>query len=133
MELRRSWRRIAGGIGFVLAIAWLASRGTCKAESATGAVSFRLGDAAGEVRSLRAELHRGDDPEVLGFWERHFDAAGSGPVAGPWNLRADPGVYRLEVVVKTEAGSRRVSRSIDLQDGASITVDLTDASSPAER
>ena len=127
MDVRRNWRRILGGIGFVLAVAWLAGHKSCKAEMATGAVRFQLGDRAAEVRSIRAELHRGGDPELLGFWERNFDERGSAPVAGPWNLRADPGVYRLEVEVRKAGASGRVSRSIDLQDGASITVDVSDA------
>ncbi len=133
MTLRRNWRRIAGGIGFVLAVGWLASRGACKSESAQASIRFQLGDRSGEVRSLRAELHRGDDPEELAFWERNFDGRGSAPLAGPWTLRADRGVYRIEVVVRTGAGSGRVSRSIDLQEGASITVDVTDALPPAAR
>lgn len=127
MNLKANWRRIVGGIGFVLAVAWLAGHKSCKAEMATGAIRFRLGDRAAEVRSVRAELHRGDDPEVLGFWQGNFDQRGSGPVAGPWNLRADPGLYRVDVVVKTAAASGQVSRSIDLQDGAAITVDVSDA------
>lgn len=127
MELRRNWRRILGGIGFILAVAWLAGHKSCQAETATGAIRFRLGERAAEVRSVRAELHRGDDPEVIGFWERNFDQSGSAPVAGPWNLRADPGLYRVDVVVRTAAASGRASRSIDLQDGASITVDVSDA------
>ncbi len=127
MDVRRNWRRILGGIAFVLAVAWLAGHKACKAELATGAVRFQLGERAAAVRSIRAELHRGDDLEVLGYWERNFDERGSGPVAGPWSLRADPGVYRVQVDVKTAAASGRVSRSIDLEDGASITVDVSDA------
>lgn len=127
MTLRGNWRRIAGGIGLVLAVAWIAGRGACKSEAAEAAIRFQIGERGAEVRSLRAELYRGDDPEVLGFWEKNFDERGAGSVAGPWPLKADEGVYRLEVVVKTAAASGRVSRSIDLQDGASITVDVTDA------
>jgi len=131
MRLRRNWRRIAGGIGFVLAVAWLAGRGACKSELAEADIRFQLGEAGAEVRSLRAELRRSADPEVIGFWERNFEPSGSGPVAGPWKLRADPGLYRLEVVIKTASASGRASRSIDLQNGASITVDLTEAAAAA--
>jgi hypothetical protein len=127
MNLKANWRRILGGIGFVLAVAWLAGHKSCQSEMATGAVRFQLGERAAGVRSIRAELHRGDDPEVLGFWERIFDERGSAPIAGPWNLHADPGVYRLEVEVKSAEARGRASRSIDLEDGASITVDVTDA------
>jgi len=127
MELRRNWRRIVGGIGFILAVAWLAGHKSCQAESATGAVRFQLGERAAAVRSVRAELHRGDDPDVLGYWEMNFDARGSSPVAGPWKLRADPGTYWLDVVVKTASSSARVTRAIDLRDGASISVDVSDA------
>ena len=127
MDLRRNWRRILGGIGFILAVAWLAGHKSCQAESATGAVRFQLGERAAEVRSVRAELHRGDDPEVLGYWEMNFEARGSAPVAGPWSLRADPGTYQLEVVVTTARASARVKRAIDLRDRASITVDVSDA------
>lgn len=133
MTLRGNWRRIVGGIGFVLAVAWLASRGACKSEGAEGAIRFQIGERGAEVRSLRAELHRGDDPEVLGFWERNFDEGGAGAVVGPWSLHADAGVYRLDVVVKSATASGRVSRSIDLQDGASITVDVTEALPPSAR
>lgn len=127
MELRRNWRRIVGGVAFVIAVAWLAGRGACKSESAEATIRFRLGDAGREVRSLRAELYRGDDPEVLGFWEHNFDERGSGPVAGPWTVRADAGVYRLELVIRTAAATGRATRSIELREGASITVDITDA------
>ncbi len=133
MTLRGNWRRMVGGIGLVLAVAWLASRGACKAESAEAAIRFQIGERGAEVRSLRAELRRGDDPEVLGFWEKNFDERGVGAVAGPWSLKADAGVYRLDVVVKSATASGRVSRSIDLQDGASITVDVTEALPPSAR
>ena len=82
MTLRGNWRRIVGGIGFVVAVG--------------------------------------------------FDERGAGPVAGPWSLQADAGVYRLDVVLKSAAASGRVSRSIDLQDGASITVAVTGALSGAQ-
>jgi len=132
MTLRRNWRRIAGGIGFVLAVAWLAGRGACKSELAEAAIRFQVGDAGAEVRSIRADLRRGDDPEVLAYWEKNFDQRGSGPLAGPWPLRADAGLYRVEVVVRTDSESRRANRSIDLRDGASITIDLTDALPPPD-
>jgi hypothetical protein len=131
VDVKRNWRRIVGGIGFVLAVAWLAGRGTCKAESASATIRFRVGDGAAQVRSIRAELHRGDDPEVLAYWERNFDAAGSGPVAGPWNLRADAGAYRVDVVVRTDTGTAHASRQIELADGASITVDVSQAPAAA--
>jgi hypothetical protein len=133
MNLTRSWRRIVGGIAFVIAVAWLATRATCGSDSAAVTVRFGLGERAGEVRSLRAELQRGDSPEVLAFWEKSFDERGAGPLAGPWSLRADAGLYRLEVEVTTQAGSGRTSRRIELRDGASISVDVSDALPPAAR
>ena len=133
MNLTRNWRRIAGGIAFVIAVAWLATRGSCGSESAGVTVRFGLGERAGEVRALRAELQRGDSPEVLAFWEKNFDQRGAGPFAGPWPVRADAGLYRLEVEVTTQAGSGRTSRRIELSDGASISVDVSDAIPPAAR
>lgn len=131
MELRRNWRRIAGGLAFLLAIAFLGSR-ACKSESVEAAIQFRLGAAGAEVRSLRAELYRGEDPEQLGFWQKSFDRRGAAAVVGPWRLRADEGVYRVEIEVATAAGSRRVTRRVELQDGATVTVDLT-GEAPAAR
>lgn len=131
--LRSHWRRIVGGIGFLLAVAWLAGR-TCRSESAEATVRFRLGDgaaAAAAVRAVRAELRRGDDPEVLAYWQRNFDERGSAPVVGPWTLRADAGLYRVDVEVRTASGSGRVTRSLDLQDGAAVTVDAGEALSAA--
>ena len=131
MNLTRNWRRLVGGVAFVLAVGWVATRGVCKSDSAEAAIRFHLGETGAEVRSLRAELHRGDDPEVLAYWEKSFDERGSGPVAGPWRLRVDSGLYRVEVVIRTATASGVATRSIDLRDAMSITVDLTDALSPA--
>lgn len=131
IALARNWRRIVGGVAFVLAVAWLATRGACKSDSAEAAIRFHLGETSAEVRSLRAELHRGDDPEVLAYWEKSFDERGSGAVAGPWRLRVDSGLYRVEVAIRTATASGVATRSVDLQDGRSITVDLTDALSAA--
>lgn len=133
MSLSRHWRRIVGGIAFVLAVAWLATRGTCGESGAEVTIRFRIGERAGEVRSIRAELQRGESPEVLAFWEKSYDQRGAGPVAGPWALRADAGVYRLEVEVRTDAGSGRVSRQVELRDAASISLDVSEALPPAAR
>ncbi len=127
MDVRRNWRRIAGGIGFILAVGWLAGHKACESDSATGVVHFKLGERAAEVRSVRAELRRGDDPEVLGYWEMNYGERGSRPDAGSWSLHADAGTYWLDVVVRTASASARITRGIDLRDGAQITVDLSDA------
>lgn len=133
MNLSRHWRRIVGGVAFVLAVAWLATRSTCGESSAEVTIRFRLGERAAEVRSVRAELQRGDSREVLAFWEKSFDQRGAGPVAGPWSFRADAGAYRLEVEVRTDSGSGRVSRQVELRDGAAISLDVSEALPPAAR
>jgi hypothetical protein len=124
MSLTRQWRRIAGGIAFVAAVAWLATRGPCGAESAEVEIRFELGERAGDVRFIRAELHPGDDTSMLAYWEGRYEPGGRGPVHH-WPLRADAGVYRLEIEVRTETARARVTRRIELRDGATITVDLS--------
>jgi hypothetical protein len=130
MSLSRHWRRIVGGVAFVLAVAWLATRGTCGENSAEVTIRFRLGERAAEVRSIRAELHAGTGPEVLAFWEGNYPEGGTGPAVGHWPLRADAGVYLVEVEVRTRAGSGRISRKVELRDGASISLDVSEAIPP---
>jgi hypothetical protein len=117
------WRRALGGIAFLGAVALLATQ-TCKSESLEAQIRFRVGDTGAELRSLRAELYRGEDPDQIGFYEKNFDQRGSGELVGPWIVRADPGLYRLEITARTASGSRQVTRSVDLVDEAAITVDL---------
>jgi len=110
------------GVAFVLAVGYLGSR-TCKTESASVTISFRVGDAGGELQRLEAELHRPGEDEVIGFYKREFER-GSGPEAGRWELRADDGLYRTRIALRTSRGTIRVERAVDLQDGAVITIDL---------
>lgn len=112
-----------GGLAFVLAVAVLASR-TCESEMATAAIRFRVGDAGAGLRVLRADLFRGQDPEPVAFYERRYDERGSGDLVGPWNLRADPGMYRLEVHAQTATGPIEATRAIEIADGRSITVEV---------
>jgi len=127
----RGWRRYVAGLAFVAAVALLASR-ACRSEAASATIQLRVGEAGAELRSLRAELYRGDDPEQVAFSEWWFeDEKGSGEVVGPWRLRADPGLYRMEVRGRTAAGRVEATRAIDLVDGASITVDLARDLEPA--
>jgi hypothetical protein len=133
MNLSRHWRRIVGGVAFVIAVAWLATRGPCGEKSAEVSIRFRIGERAAEVRTVRAELYQSGDTEVLAFWEKSFDRRGAAPIAGPWSVRADASIYRLEVEVRTDTGSGRVARSVELRDGASISLDVSEALPPAAR
>lgn len=127
MKLQQApWRRALAGIGFVGAIALLASQ-TCRSELASTTIRFDLGaPSAAELRSLRADLFRGDDPELIGYYERSFGDKGGAAVVGPWTLRADEGTYRLVIEIRSTGGARTAERTLHIEDGASVTIDLTD-------
>ena len=119
------WRRTLATIGLLGAIALLASR-TCQSSIARTTIRFDVGPEAGKtLRSLRADMFRGDDTESIGLYEKNFREAGAPAVIGPWTLRADEGHYRLEIELRTAEGARTATRSIHVEDGASVTVDLT--------
>lgn len=120
------WRRTLATIGLLGAIAFLASR-TCQGSLASTTIRFDVGPDAGKaLRSLHADLFRGDDPEALGLYEKNFRDAGAPAVIGPWTLRADEGHYRLEIELRGATGTRRATRALHIEDGASVTIDLTD-------
>ena len=129
MNLSRApWRRTLATVGLLGGIGLLAME-TCRGSIATTAIRFDVGPEAGRsLRSLRADLFRGDDPDSIGMYEKHFRDDGAPAVIGPWNLRADAGHYRLEIELRGAAGTRTASRAVHVEDGASVTIDLTDSS-----
>jgi hypothetical protein len=112
------------GVALVLAVGLLASR-TCQSEMASAEIRIRVGDAGRELRLVRAELYRAEDPAPVAYSEWPLSDRGSGPTLGPWRLRADAGLYRLEVQLQSASDSLRASRAVQVEDGATITVDLT--------
>jgi hypothetical protein len=125
MNLRRApWRRVLSTVGLVGAIALLSQR-ACQNALASATVRFEVGAAGPALRHFRADLFRGDDPELVGYYEKVFDEHGAAGTIGPWSLRADQGTYRLEIELRTAAGVRTASRGLHLEDGASVTIDLT--------
>jgi len=122
----RDWRRGVAGAAFLLALLFLTTR-TCRNQSASAEVRFRVGAAGAGLRQLSAELYhprgQSDSDELLGFYRREFER-GSGAEAGRWSVHADPGLYRMRIVLRSSAGTARLERGLDIQDGAVITIDL---------
>jgi hypothetical protein len=118
----RGWRRWVAGAAFVLAVGLLASR-TCQSEVASAEIRFLVGGAGAELQRLDVELYRPGDAELVGFYRRTYER-GSGPDAGRWRLRADSGMYRAEIALRSRAGTTRVERALEIQDRAIITIDL---------
>ena len=106
----------------LLALLLISTR-TCGHESASSEVRFRVGAAGAQLRRLEAELRRPGQDELLGFYRREFDH-GSGSEAGRWPLRADAGVYRMSISLRTASGAVRVERALEMVDGATVTLDL---------
>lgn len=124
VQLSRDWRRWVGGVGFLLAVGFLASRG-CRAESESASVEirFEVGAAGSALRRLEVELFRPGEEELLGFYKQSYEKGVTGRAAR-WPLRADAGVYRLEVTLGTASRTVEVERAIEIQEGATITVNL---------
>jgi len=121
-ERRRNWRRPVATAALLLALLLISTR-TCGRESASSEVRFHVGAAGAQVRRLEAELRRPGQDELLGFYRREFDR-GSGSEAGRWPLRADAGVYRMSISLRTAGGTVRVERALEMVDGATVTIDL---------
>lgn len=118
----KKWRQHAGYAAFLLALVFLTTR-TCRSESASTDIRFRVGQAGATLRGLEADLYRPGEDEVIGFYRRDFPQ-GSGSGAGQWTVRADPGLYRMKIALRTTAGIRSVERGLEIFDGAIVTIDL---------
>ncbi len=125
----KKWRQRAGYAAFLLALVFLTTR-TCRSESASTEMRFRVGQAGATLRGLEAELYRPGEEEVLGFYRRDYQH-GSGSDAGRWTVRADPGLYRMKIALRTAAGSTRIERGLEVFDGAVVTIDLEPDLAPA--
>jgi hypothetical protein len=44
---------------------------------------------------------------------------------GPWRITADPGMYDVELEVRTERGRHTLRRPIEIQDRARVSIDLS--------
>ncbi len=97
---------------------------TCDKEPARVEVTFDFGAAAGRVRTLHADVFRGDQVASVAYFDA--DYAGGAPHGRPWALQLNPGSYRLQLIVTTGAGTRTVERHIQAEDRARITVALED-------
>jgi len=112
------------GAAFLMAVGFLSTR-TCRSESASAEIRFRVGDAGARLERLDAELYRPGEQDVLGYYRRFYDrAGGSRAEAGRWPLRADAGMYRMVIDLTTQTGKVRVERGLEIQDRAVITIDL---------
>jgi hypothetical protein len=105
-----------------VALTVLATR-TCRSQTASSEVRFLVGDAGAGLERLEADLYRPDDEERLGFFQRNYPR-GSGAEAGVWRLKADDGLYRMRIAVRSAGRTMRVERGVEIRDGAVITVDL---------
>jgi hypothetical protein len=118
----KKWRQHAGYAAFLLALVFLTTR-TCRSQSASSEIRFRVGQAGATLRGLEAELHRPGEQEVLGFYRRDYPQ-GSGSGAGQWTVRADEGLYRMKIALRTAAGTTKLERGLEIFDGAVVTIDL---------
>jgi hypothetical protein len=125
----RKWRQHAGYAAFLLALVFLTTR-TCRSESASADIRFRVGAAGAGLRGLSAELFRPGEEEVLGFYRRDYQQ-GSGSEAGRWTVHADPGLYRMVIALRSTGGTERVERGLEIFDGAVVTIDLESELTPA--
>jgi len=125
----KKWRQHAGYAAFLLALVFLTTR-TCRSENASAEIRFRVGQAGAALRGLDAELLRPGEDEVLGFYRRDYPQ-GSGSGAGQWTVRADPGLYRMKVGLRTAAGLTKVERGLEIFAGAIVTIDLERDLAPA--
>jgi hypothetical protein len=109
-------------VAFLVLLTLLTAR-TCQTQSVSADIQVRVGVAGEQLREIDLELRRPGEQEVLGFFRRSFER-GSGPVAARWPVRADSGLYRVAIRLRTARGSVRVERSIQLEDGATVTIDV---------
>jgi hypothetical protein len=118
----RRWQRPLASVAFLVALTLLTAR-TCQTQSASAEVQIRVGEAGADLRELDLELRRPGEQEVLGFFRRSFER-GADPVAARWPVRADAGMYRLAIRLRSARGSVRVERALHIEDGATVTIDV---------
>ncbi len=96
---------------------------TCGSEAATVELVVDFGRAAGDVRELRIDLHKGNEVAPVAYHRATFGEGGAG--AGvTWKLQVDAGSYRARVMVKTSGGTVNVSRNLEVSDRARIVIPL---------
>ncbi len=123
-ERTSSWQRLKKRwipVAFLAALGLIGAK-TCATESHEVTVELRLGDRAPQVRSLRAELVRGD--EVVSQYRRNWD--GDAPRAVGNDITLDAGDYTVRVeAVLADGTVHREERRIHVdEDGVVIGVDL---------
>jgi hypothetical protein len=96
---------------------------TCRREAAEIELRLELGDQAALVESVEADLFSTEAAAPLA----HFRQMSSPPPVVTWRTAVEPGVYRLEVRVRTAARTVRIQRQIEARARARITVPLEEA------
>jgi hypothetical protein len=118
------FRRIAGFLALAGAIALLVRQGCGGVELATTTIELRLGDAAADVRSLRADLFDENGASVA-FFERSYPVGGV-TLTPRFPVTVNPGTYRLDLTVERSGGPVEVTRKVEARDNATVTVYLDD-------
>ena len=93
----------------------------CEQQPVDATVRVEVGDP--QVRQARVELFRGDELAPVAFFERRFDA---GEPAGAFSqvVRLPEGAYTARVALVTEAGVTAVERTLHVEDGRVISLNL---------
>lgn len=115
-------RRLLGLVAVAAAVTLLI-REDCKREARTAAtLRLHLGAAAADVRAVRVDLFdvRGGS---AGFFERAYPSGAPDTVVVPVEIGA-AGEYQVELLIDRAGGPARLTRTLALEDGASVSVEL---------
>ena len=107
---------------FLVAVLALGTR-TCKADTAHVVLAIDMGAAARDVRSLKVDVFRGDDLDPVMSLERVYGEAGA-TTKPQLDAQLDSGVYRVQLSVLTTAGHVALTRTIEVDDRASIDLNI---------
>jgi hypothetical protein len=96
---------------------------TCGSEAATVELVFDFGSAAGDVRELRVDLHKGTEVAPVAYHVATYGDGGARTGSG-WKLRVDAGDYTARVTIKTTTGMVTTTRKLEVSDRAKIVIPL---------
>jgi hypothetical protein len=105
------------------AIALLARENCGRKTGVEATVGVHFGDAASDVRSLRADLFQSDGTSAA-FFERAFPSGAPKEVEFAVKV-SEEGDYRAELLIDRIGQTVRFTRALRIEDGATIRMDLS--------